>query len=1039
MRARDFVALNEANLFEVDMSPSNLKRLASRINARVGMEFEMIIPDVSVSDPDDDDVAEDWTPDVRARSFTGIRSFFYGNYNGRREVDALLNKLTEEYQDWLSGQISTKWQGDGEEYLLDWLKENASAKEIGNYIGTEPDLLGDVVADKEDYATAAEQAWEEEGYFYDQAEKAFIEEEMDDPSWDEEEFLLAKNINNMSDILRNRMTADIDITWPHWREPDDNEEILKQLADNFEQAIGREVKYTSSYHGSYKLPNKYYIEPDDSIDADEGEAGLEFVSPPLTIDEMLTDLKKVKKWAKSHKATTNNSTGLHINISTPNYNMDDLDYVKLVLLSGDKYVLQQFGRLTNTYATDALNIIETRAKGDKQKVEAMLDKLHSNVEEIASKVLHSGRTAKYTSINTKDGWVEFRSPGGDWLDENFDKIEDTMLRYVVALDAACDPKKYRDEYLKELYKLVKPKSKTDEMSYFAQYMAGSMTKSEYADKIIETKKNRLKNAGIYVVLPSNAVEGDWKVEYDNPKDSTIPKKTVYISNTGGVTDSGKALDAAMMYIPTVFNKQSIPYITVSRLKAGDLGKNWVVTNRDGDRARMVNAATNADAAQEALRHWPQIFGDDRIGSVVLHEPSGQPVPGTRAADESLRWRVTNQETGAYTYANATDAASAIALVRAAHASYRDADTVYAELSPRAPGGDFHAVSRYRVVNNETGQQISLIANSPERAVAIARVIMPDWEAMTATADRPWPGPRPEVELTPMTRPLTTIGTPPPVPTPTRFAVRDLESSEIRMIDAYSAPEARRLAQVFFGWPLSQTIARPVIDEDWKKTAKGLGMAAAIALGSHGTPTNVNEPKEPKADIVSQQSPKVDPAVVKQVISGLTSTNGVALRRAAQAAGIKGVQLAQFLAQCAHETANFASLKEFGGRLDFKQYDPRFNPQKAKLLGNTHAGDGVRYHGRGFIQLTGRENYRKVGDALDLPLESNPELVERPDVAAKVAVWYWQNRVAPKVNDFSDTKLVTKPINASMHGIDDRQTKFDAIMQILSSNNGHKPR
>jgi len=102
--------------------------------------------------------------------------------------------------------------------------------------------------------------------------------------------------------------------------------------------------------------------------------------------------------------------------------------------------------------------------------------------------------------------------------------------------------------------------------------------------------------------------------------------------------------------------------------------------------------------------------------------------------------------------------------------------------------------------------------------------------------------------------------------------------------------------------------------------------------------------------------------------------------------------------------------------------------------NTHPGDGVRYHGRGFIQLTGRENYRKVGNAIGLPLEEKPELAERPDVAAKVAVWYWQNRVAPRVKNFSDTQASTRPINAGLHGIEDRVIKFNAIMQIIQQNN-----
>jgi putative chitinase len=101
-----------------------------------------------------------------------------------------------------------------------------------------------------------------------------------------------------------------------------------------------------------------------------------------------------------------------------------------------------------------------------------------------------------------------------------------------------------------------------------------------------------------------------------------------------------------------------------------------------------------------------------------------------------------------------------------------------------------------------------------------------------------------------------------------------------------------------------------------------------------------------------------------------------------------------------------------------------------MLGNKQAGDGAKYHGRGYIQLTGRDNYRRAGQALGLPLEAQPELVERPDVAAKVAVWFWQNQVAPRVTNFSDTAQVTKPINSGLRGLEDRQAKYASIMALM---------
>lgn len=124
------------------------------------------------------------------------------------------------------------------------------------------------------------------------------------------------------------------------------------------------------------------------------------------------------------------------------------------------------------------------------------------------------------------------------------------------------------------------------------------------------------------------------------------------------------------------------------------------------------------------------------------------------------------------------------------------------------------------------------------------------------------------------------------------------------------------------------------------------------------------------------------------------------------------------------------MKEIGGSLDFRKYDPKYAPKKAKVLGNKQVGDGAKYKGRGYIQLTGRDNYKKAGQALGLPLEQKPELVEKPEVAAKVAVWYWKNRVAPKVDSFKDTKAVTKTINPGLKHLDQRREKHQAFQVAM---------
>jgi putative chitinase len=163
-------------------------------------------------------------------------------------------------------------------------------------------------------------------------------------------------------------------------------------------------------------------------------------------------------------------------------------------------------------------------------------------------------------------------------------------------------------------------------------------------------------------------------------------------------------------------------------------------------------------------------------------------------------------------------------------------------------------------------------------------------------------------------------------------------------------------------------------------------------------------------------------------------NEITLLKTAKASGMKGTELAQFMAQTKHESWDFDRLKEKpqpGVKGYFsKKYDPKFAPRTAKILGNKHVGDGERYHGRGFIQLTGRDNYRMASDALGIDLLNKPELAARPDVAAKVAVWYWNTRVKPHVQNFNDTRAVTQKINPAAKGLENRHENFKDYMRII---------
>lgn len=149
--------------------------------------------------------------------------------------------------------------------------------------------------------------------------------------------------------------------------------------------------------------------------------------------------------------------------------------------------------------------------------------------------------------------------------------------------------------------------------------------------------------------------------------------------------------------------------------------------------------------------------------------------------------------------------------------------------------------------------------------------------------------------------------------------------------------------------------------------------------------------------------------------GASSHTALALERAAIEFGIvTPLQKAHWLAQLAHESGSWRYVREiWGPTAAQKRYEGRTD------LGNTQPGDGKRYMGRGFIQITGRANYREAGKALGLDLISRPDLAETVDNAARIAGWYWRKRGINAHAERDDLIAVTKAINGGTNGITDR--------------------
>ncbi|HEP6426872.1 TPA: glycoside hydrolase family 19 protein [Burkholderia cenocepacia] len=140
-------------------------------------------------------------------------------------------------------------------------------------------------------------------------------------------------------------------------------------------------------------------------------------------------------------------------------------------------------------------------------------------------------------------------------------------------------------------------------------------------------------------------------------------------------------------------------------------------------------------------------------------------------------------------------------------------------------------------------------------------------------------------------------------------------------------------------------------------------------------------------------------------------------------------VAAFLAQTGHESGHLIFTKEiWGPTAAQKQYEPP--SQKAKDLGNTQAGDGVRFCGRGLIQITGRRNYTLAAVALDLDLLNHSELLEQPEHAAMSAGWYWWNNKLSGLATAGKFTTLTERINGGLNGFTDRQALYRAAQKAL---------
>ena len=169
------------------------------------------------------------------------------------------------------------------------------------------------------------------------------------------------------------------------------------------------------------------------------------------------------------------------------------------------------------------------------------------------------------------------------------------------------------------------------------------------------------------------------------------------------------------------------------------------------------------------------------------------------------------------------------------------------------------------------------------------------------------------------------------------------------------------------------------------------------------------------------------------------------------------RVAAFVAQCAHESANFKFLKE---NLNYKAeslmrvWPSRFpnmdvarqyamQPEKiankvySDRMGNgpESSGDGWRYAGKGLIQLTGRDNYTRFAESIETPVEEIPDYLGTFEGAVQSACWFWEVNGLNQWADAGDILTLTKRINGGVIGLEDRKKHYAHALHVLGQDSG----
>jgi vacuolar-type H+-ATPase subunit H len=546
-------------LSEVAMNTSVFNQFLQSKEAagiRAGFEAELCFA-INVDGGGESEI--DYDMDESCADIDDICRFFGAGDNSRGDIRRLRDSLNEDYSEYNDEYKYEQWNEVSHEKVREYIEENEwdQDSEVVYILENEMGLTDEEI---EEAKTTYNEHWDEanekanerldekvdDAYSsrdssYDAAEEEFMDS-ADDA--DESDFLNSKSIYTMIDVSNT-----YDISWPYYTGGDSDypgwdDSTADMLANEMEGAVGATVRVSNSYGGARRDNQSWIIEPDSSLEPDDGEFAAEFISPPMELGVCLEKLDAFASWAKSNGAYANDSTGFHVGVSLPHVG-GKVDYVKLAMFLGDKYVLEQFGRASNAYCKRAAIGIQNQLRRSDQrgfdrfgnrlqtnhdapvednvnsKVQSTMNLLRGGLYQLASSALLQRNNDRYTSINMKDDYIEFRIGGGDDYISKFSLLKDSILRYAYAMTIASNPAAYKQEYSKKLYKfLTTYADKTDptfsSINLFAQYQAGMIPIEELKQAL--TQRNAAPNVAAKVA-PKPVIPGAKPPAAYNPQQS----------------------------------------------------------------------------------------------------------------------------------------------------------------------------------------------------------------------------------------------------------------------------------------------------------------------------------------------------------------------------------------------------------------------------------------------------------------------------------------------------------------------------------------